>query len=252
MKAFPDEAWDDMLKPVLDEKAHKSMLSGELLGQPLTLPAQPACDLPCCKEPAFQQAARLTDQQRQAIAFEGQGFDQVSYRMLQVVGLSTDQPVDPALKGLRRAVVKLSVEPLWYFKRLSNAPRPDHVCDDIPAMFRYPHIRYPGHPAYPGGHAMLATVWAELLASVFPRHSKLLEAQALSIAWNRQLAGLHFERDTIGGQELGRQVAQVLLDRCSASNAAPLEAAEDTPQFLVTLLQQGMDRLQKLAQRRQG
>jgi len=214
---FPLDDWD----PVLLESISAAGATGPaVLGQMITL--GPASAYGSTDEAIRQQLradARMRLTFKDDINFEAQGLDQVTYRMFQVVGLSTDHPVNPALKALRDAVLDTVLPVLWYFKqRDPQEPRPRQLDTPIDPWFERPHWRNPGHPSFPGGHAAVAHTWAALLAAALPGHATELVNMADEIARRREIAGLHFPRDNKAGKSLGEQIAQAILQ---AINARP-------------------------------
>jgi hypothetical protein len=166
-----------------------------------------------------------------AINFEAQGLDQVTFLMLRVVGLSTDHPVNQLLKNLRDAVLDSALAVLWYYKLQDpQQPRPRQLDPAIQPGFERPHWRNPGHPSFPAGHATIAHTWAALISSVFSSDVQkvALEREADRIASNREIAGLHFPRDTAAGKVLGRRIADAIIRAVALEDGPPgVEAFKD-------------------------
>lgn len=81
-----------------------------------------------------------------------------------------------------------------------------------------PVIDTPGHGSLPSGHATMAALTAELLARVLypnvadPHEANrrdMLHRLAARIAFNRVVAGVHFQMDSAAGQALGLQLARL-------------------------------------------
>ena len=88
-------------------------------------------------------------------------------------------------------------------KALYNLPRPNELSPRIQPM-----IPTPGYSTYPSGHATEAhLVSVALKALVGTTKSSdlaaMLNALAERIARNREVAGLHFEKDSEAGKRLG-------------------------------------------------
>jgi acid phosphatase (class A) len=66
-------------------------------------------------------------------------------------------------------------------------------------------------PSFPSGHSTRATVWAYVLADIFPEHRMALLARARQIGDDRVLAGLHFPSDVEAGRTLGKAIADQML-----------------------------------------
>jgi hypothetical protein len=113
-----------------------------------------------------------------------------------------------------------------HFKQISQRRRPGQVCPSL-----NPPIDVPGHAAYPSGHAAQAHLCALSLADAFgepptmtgaasplpklaPALGVLPEAGALpavrAFAWrvgrNREIAGVHYRSDTLGGREMAESL----------------------------------------------
>src|ERR1044072_201390 len=94
-----------------------------------------------------------------------------------------------------------------YFKKKYNRARPQQLC---PALM--PLIPGPMHPAYPSGHSLQSYLIASALGEVAPHAKDLLEALALRIAKNREIAGVHFTSDSEAGKTLAHQAILLLMD----------------------------------------
>ncbi len=97
-----------------------------------------------------------------------------------------------------------------HFKAQHSRRRPSHIA---PSLF--PPVQVPGHPAYPSGHAAQAHLIRRCTLSILPPAATPivrdnLKALAKRIARNREIAGLHFNDDSHGGQELANTISQFL------------------------------------------
>lgn len=72
-------------------------------------------------------------------------------------------------------------------------------------------VEIPGHPAYPSGHATGAFTMAYILQELDPENADTYQKDALRIARNREVGGLHYPSDTEAGRLLARQIADSLL-----------------------------------------
>ena len=100
-----------------------------------------------------------------------------------------------------------SPPPYWY------QPRPNQVCATL-----YPPVPVPGHPAYPAGHALIATLTSECLTDLLPQYAEPLAALAERVGMNRMIAGLHYREDIDAGANAARALKPFLA-------ACPLYAA---------------------------
>lgn len=72
-------------------------------------------------------------------------------------------------------------------------------------------IEVPAHPAYPSGHATQAFAIAFLLSQLDPEHGSDFERDALGVAINREIAGVHYPSDSAAGKILARQIVDAFL-----------------------------------------
>ena len=92
-----------------------------------------------------------------------------------------------------------------YFKR----PRPYHV-----APARFPHsIEHedPTHYSYPSGHSTRGTLFALLLAELFPDRREAILAKGREAGWLRVQGGVHYPTDVYAGRVLGQELARDFL-----------------------------------------
>ena len=72
---------------------------------------------------------------------------------------------------------------------------------------------HPGHGSYPSGHASQAYCWAHLLGALDPTKMNDAMKAAKEVAFNREVAGVHFPSDTVVGIELGLSIARCILSK---------------------------------------
>jgi acid phosphatase (class A) len=65
--------------------------------------------------------------------------------------------------------------------------------------------------SYPSGHSTRATVFALLLAELFPDKREALLALSRNIGWHRVLGGVHYPTDIYAGRVLGQAVVREFL-----------------------------------------
>jgi len=63
---------------------------------------------------------------------------------------------------------------------------------------------------YPSGHSTIATVFASLLAELFPDRKDPILAKGREIGWHRVVLGRHYPSDIYAGRVLGQRIAQEL------------------------------------------
>jgi acid phosphatase (class A) len=92
-----------------------------------------------------------------------------------------------------------------YFKH----PRPYHIAPN-----RFPHsIEHedPTHYSYPSGHSTRGTVFAALLAELFPEKRDALFEKGRETGWLRVIGGVHYPSDVFAGRVLGQALAKEFL-----------------------------------------
>ena len=117
-----------------------------------------------------------------------------------------------------------------YWKNRYKRVRPAQL---FPGLL--PPIATPGHAAFPSGHATQAQLVYRCLHSVLPTTripgSKMspadiakpgLKTLALRIARNREIAGLHYPSDSIGGRHLADKIFKKILIPATTGTAMPI------------------------------
>lgn len=139
--------------------------------------------------------ARLTDAQKTTISVE----NHIAPEMIvaPVLGKRYTAERYPALYTL----LKHAASDAW---RISDATqeywgalRPWMA--DARVALLVPSITRPG---YPSGHTVTNTVWAQVLAELFPAKRHALFARAMAVGNHRVDGGAHFPRDVEAGQKL--------------------------------------------------
>jgi acid phosphatase (class A) len=87
-----------------------------------------------------------------------------------------------------------------HFRRARPTTRPDFT----------PRSRESSN-GYPSGHSTRGTVWAELLAEMYPEQRAALLARGREIGYHRMIEGVHFPSDVYAGRVVGHAVARQLL-----------------------------------------
>ncbi len=72
-------------------------------------------------------------------------------------------------------------------------------------------IDVPEHGAYPSGHSTQAHSIAFLLTAIAPERKAEFESDALRVAVNREIAGVHYPSDSAAGRLLARQIVDLML-----------------------------------------
>jgi hypothetical protein len=103
-----------------------------------------------------------------------------------------------------------------YLKSKHDLPRPSQLC---PALL--PPIPVPGHSSWPSGHSTQAHLMKNCMLMVFAAGTMSAADQAVwnsnltsladSIARNREIAGLHYAKDSEGGARLADLLSGSIL-----------------------------------------
>jgi membrane-associated phospholipid phosphatase len=91
----------------------------------------------------------------------------------------------------------------WYI-------RPSQLDTSIVPLFPVPN-----HPSYPSNHAAFSTSRGEILAYLFPQRADFIRTLAKEAGDSRIWAGIHYPNDLVGGNQLGKSVAQKFISWAS-------------------------------------
>lgn len=92
-------------------------------------------------------------------------------------------------------------------------------------------IPTPPFPGYPSGHAMMSGMYSELYSYFFPADHAYFQKQAKDAAESRFQGGIHFRTDNEVGLELGKKVAEAVIQKVRADdvdNALQLQSLKKT------------------------
>jgi hypothetical protein len=91
------------------------------------------------------------------------------------------------------------------------SPRPNQLDPTITTVFPTPNF-----PSYVSNRAAFSAALAEVLSFLFPRDATEFRRAADEFAESAIWAGIHFRSDLTVGAEVGRAVAQRVIDRIKA------------------------------------
>jgi acid phosphatase (class A) len=94
---------------------------------------------------------------------------------------------------------------------------------------RFPHAvehEKPTDFSYPSGHSTRGTVYALILAELFPEHREALIAKGREVGWLRVQGGVHYPTDIYAGRVLGQALARDFLASPSFRNDLAAVKAE--------------------------
>jgi membrane-associated phospholipid phosphatase len=83
-----------------------------------------------------------------------------------------------------------------------------------PVLFQSPPF-----PGYPSGHAAVSSVMAELYAYFFPTEANYFREKAKEVAESRFQGGIHFRTDNEVALDLGKKVAEAIIQKAKADGA---------------------------------
>jgi len=102
----------------------------------------------------------------------------------------------------------------WDAKYTYWTARPSMLRPDISTLFPNPN-----HPSYPSAHGFQSGSMASVMGYLFPSQADMVNALAQTYVNSRLWAGIHYRSDLTAGLELGRAVAQLVIDRAKADGS---------------------------------
>lgn len=99
----------------------------------------------------------------------------------------------------------------WKAKFTYYTARPNQWVSTFDKTWQ-PYLRTPRFPAYPSGHSTVSGAAAGVLEHYFPDGAALFRAMAQEASYSRIIAGIHWFVDGKNGLDLGRRVAEQVLE----------------------------------------
>ncbi len=93
------------------------------------------------------------------------------------------------------------------YKEKFDRVRPSFLDKDI-----VPSVGVPGHPSYPSGHASQTFLVAKMASELDPKNKEAYIQSAFRIGKNREIAGVHYESDSIAGRLLAEEYLKLLFE----------------------------------------
>jgi hypothetical protein len=85
-------------------------------------------------------------------------------------------------------------------------------------------VGLPNHPSYPSGHSCNTGAYMTVLQNAFPDEAAYLQGQIEEAGVARMYGGLHYRFDLLAGREIGRNVANLVLETAPKGHTAiPLD-----------------------------
>lgn len=161
---------------------------------------------------AAQVDAVMADAQQRNTFFSTMLIEQDPPEPLWCSMLPLDPVRTPETIHLLRVALSVASAVVQRFKIALACPRPYEYSSDLQPM-----LTTPGHASFPSGHSTQAFMCAHLIAEHAvgraPLLKERLQAQAVRIAKNRQVAGIHFPADSACGRVLGQTLAEYFMAR---------------------------------------
>src|SRR6202022_1138134 len=102
----------------------------------------------------------------------------------------------------------------WESKYAYNRQRPSERDHPLPTV-----LPVPNSPSYPAEHAAAAQAAATVLAYFLPAEAQSFQTMAEQGGWSRVQAGLQYPSDYDAGLELGRRVAEQVIEKARADGS---------------------------------
>jgi hypothetical protein len=187
-------------------------------GNQLRLPAPP--DRSTTKD-EIKQLKDLAGQRdaaaRDLVAFWNAGSP--SYRWVQLLLAQIQQkpftnPRNVRALSLLNVAIYDAMVAAWDSKYAYNRPRPSEFDDSLTTL-----IANPNSPSYPSEQAVAAGAASTILAYLYPADAPVFNDQAAEAGRAQLLAGVQYPSDVQAGLDLGRAVAQKVIERAKTDGS---------------------------------
>lgn len=131
--------------------------------------------------------------------------------------LMMDASTHPCTFLLMKLAARVGETMMMLLKRKFDRPRPSQVSPNL-----FPPVAVPGHGSYPAGHALIGRLTSICLDEVVPKRTAALMELARRAAFNRVIAGLHYESDINEGSNAADKILP-LLQRCQTYKTVKAE-----------------------------
>lgn len=210
------QVWDEAIYAEKDEFA--PFLGRDMLM--LTLPEAPAnrsantqAELAYLHTLAAARTEAQIAEIQQELQLQTTHFNQQSYAQLLAEKVQTQLLIETILPEFSALVLA--------HKEHFDRVRPSVLDETLSTV-----IAVPGHPSYPSGHAAQSMLIALLLGVVDPAHAETYKTDAVRIAHNREIAGVHYPSDSAAGRALAEAYFALLkenIDFVQMVEAAKME-----------------------------
>ena len=154
---------------------------------------------------------------RQQVAFWDAGAP--SYRWVEIAlnQLQTKPMTNPRIQramALMNTAIYDALVAAWDSKYAYNRPRPSEFDKSLTTL-----VPTPNSPSYPAEHTVVAGAASAILSYLYPDDAATFEAKAQEAVQSRLLAGVQYPSDVAAGLELGKKVAQTVIDRAKTDGS---------------------------------
>ena len=143
--------------------------------------------------------------------------------------IAREDDVHPVAEARALALMDVAIHDVliaaWDSKLAHRRPRPDELDGRLDS-----EVVVSAGPSYPSEHAAVAGAAAGILSWIFPAHAHRLSVAAEEAAWSRVTAGAVFPSDARAGLDLGRAVAQRVMEAASLADLGRECGLSSTPE----------------------
>lgn len=202
LKFSNTQEWDPVLKKVLDESTNDPQTIAYLAA--ISLPPPPTNTSAETRD-ELKWLHELENTKRHHALSEIEA--EVQTKNLQLGDFIYGNNNKPATTELLEEARKQVLPVLMTLKQDFDRVRPSHLDPNLSIA-----INLPRHPAYPSGHATEGQLIAILLSKLDPVNAAYYQTDAIRIAENREIAGVHYPSDSEAGRSLADQFAPLFLE----------------------------------------
>jgi membrane-associated phospholipid phosphatase len=130
------------------------------------------------------------------------------FAMDRIIKNNIGNPRAPRILSYVHVAIYDAMISAWRLKYLHKRVRPSDLNRSLTTA-----IPNPNSPSYPSEQAVAAGAASEVLAFFFPADAEFFRAKAEEAGRSRLLAGVNYPSDVTVGLELGREVAELVIER---------------------------------------
>ena len=138
----------------------------------------------------------------------------IEIALAQIRQKSISTPKNTRTMSLLNVAIYDATISAWRAKYFYNRQRPSEVDPQLAAA-----VKVPASPSYPSEHAVVAGAAAQILSYVYPADAQTFQSKAQEDGDSRVLAGVQYPSDVAAGLDLGRQVADLVIERAKADGS---------------------------------